>query len=155
MAGAIRSASENLPEPYFCMRQRKPGDRAGHADGKPGVARLCRIGIALRVEEHGRRGGRRRGLAIVDGDVAVAVGEMDHHEAAAADIAGARIGDRERKADRHRGIDRVAAAVEDLDADAGGALLLRHHHAVVGEDAARPAGSPARSTPARPARRRK
>ena len=59
---------------------------------------------------------------------------MDHHEAAAAEIAGARIGDRERKADRDRGIDRVAAAVEDLDADAGGAFLLRHHHAVAGED---------------------
>ena len=59
---------------------------------------------------------------------------MDHHEAAAADIAGARIGDREREADRHRGVHRVAAAVEDFDADAGGAALLRHHHAVVGED---------------------
>ena len=59
---------------------------------------------------------------------------MDHHEAAATDIAGARISDRERKADRDRGIDGVAALVEDLDADAGGALLLRHHHAVISED---------------------
>ena len=64
---------------------------------------------------------RGRGLAIVDGDVAVVFGEMDHHEAAAADIAGARIGDRERKAGRDRGIDRIAAAFEDLDADARGA----------------------------------
>ena len=55
---------------------------------------------------------------------------MDHHEAAAADIAGARIGDGEREADGDRGIDRVAAAVEDLDADARGAAFLRHHHAV-------------------------
>ena len=62
---------------------------------------------------------------------------MDHHEAAAAEIAGARIGDRQREADRHRGVDRVAAAVEDRDADAGGAALLRHHHAVVGEDGRR------------------
>ena len=62
------------------------------------------------------------------------LGEMDHHEAAAADIAGARIGDRERETDRHRGIDGVAAAIENLNADAGGALLLRHHHAVVRED---------------------
>ena len=42
-----------------------------------------------------------------------------------------------RKADRHGRVDRVAAAVEDLDADAGGAALLRHHHAVVGEDRGR------------------
>ena len=39
-----------------------------------------------------------------------------------------------RKADRHGRVDRVAAAVEDLDADAGGAAFLRDHHAVVGED---------------------
>ena len=59
---------------------------------------------------------------------------MNDHEAAAADIAGVRIRDREREADRHRRVDRVAAAVEDFHADAGGAALLRHHHAVVGED---------------------
>ena len=59
---------------------------------------------------------------------------MDHHEAAAADIAGARISDREREADRHRGVNRIAAAIENFDADAGGALLLRHHHAVARED---------------------
>ena len=40
----------------------------------------------------------------------------------------------EREAYRDRGIDGVAALVEDLDADAGGALLLRHHHAVIGKD---------------------
>ena len=42
-----------------------------------------------------------------------------------------------RKLFRNFNIDRVAALVEDLDADAGGAALLRHHHAIVGEDAAR------------------
>ena len=59
---------------------------------------------------------------------------MDHHEAAATEIAGARIGDRQCKTGSDRRIYRVAAAVEDLDADAGGAFLLRHHHAVAGED---------------------
>ncbi len=59
---------------------------------------------------------------------------MDHHEAAAADIAGARISDRKREADRDGGIDRIAAAVENFHADARGMALLRHHHAVVGED---------------------
>ena len=76
-----------------------------------------------------RRG--RRGLAIVDGAiVGRSLREMDHHEAAAADIAGARIGHRQRETDRDRGIDRIAAALKNFNADAGGALLLRHHHAV-------------------------
>ena len=61
-------------------------------------------------------------------------GEMDHHEAAAADIAGAGIGDGQCETDGDCGIDRIAAAVEDLDADTRGALLLRHHHAVVRKD---------------------
>ena len=55
---------------------------------------------------------------------------MDDHVAAAADIAGARIGHRQREAGRDRGIDGVAALLQELDADAGGARLLRHHHAV-------------------------
>ena len=120
-----------LARAVFLMRQRQPRHGAGHADGEPGVARLLRVGIALARRGTCRRGGGRRGLAVVDGGVAVAFGEVDHHEAAAADIAGARIGHGQRKADRDRGVDRVAAAVEDLDADAGGAAFLRHHHAVV------------------------
>jgi hypothetical protein len=56
---------------------------------------------------------------------------VDHHEAAAADIAGARIGHGHREPDRDRGIDRVAAAMQNLDADARRARLLRHHHAVL------------------------
>ncbi len=93
-----------------------------------------RIGIAGDVEEHGRRGGRRRGLAVIDCRVAVAFGKVNDHEAAAADITGARIGDREREADRHRRVHRIAAAGEDFHADAGGAAFLRHHHAIVGKD---------------------
>ena len=64
---------------------------------------------------------------------------MDDHEAAAADIAGAGIGHGQCEADGDCGVDRVAAAVEDLDADARGALFLRHHHAVVREDRLLPA----------------
>ena len=81
----------------------------------------------------------------------LAAGEMDHHEAAAADIAGARIGHRHREADRDRGIDRVAAALEDVGADARRARLLRHHHAVAGGDRLRPAEI--RGRRAAPARR--
>ena len=42
---------------------------------------------------------------------------MNQHEAAAAQIAGLRIGDREREADRDGGIDRIAALLQHRDAD--------------------------------------
>ena len=62
---------------------------------------------------------------------------MNHHEAAAADIAGTRIGDRERETGRDGGIDRIAAAIENFNADARRTLFLGNHHAVVGEDGLR------------------
>ena len=40
MAGAV-----------FLFGERKTGDGARHADGERGVARLLRIGIALRIEK--------------------------------------------------------------------------------------------------------
>ncbi len=56
----------------FAPREFEAGDRSGHADREPGIARLERIGLAVGVEEHvlGRR--RGRGLAIVDRDRLVA-----------------------------------------------------------------------------------
>ena len=59
---------------------------------------------------------------------------MDHHEAAAADIAGARIGYREREARRDGGINRVAATIENSGSDAGSALFLSRHHAAMRAD---------------------
>ena len=58
---------------------------------------------------------------------------MDQHEAAAADIAGARQGDGERKADRDRRIDGVAAALQDVEPDPRRLRLLGHDHAVPGD----------------------
>ena len=118
----------------FRQRQRQPGDRAGHADAERGVARSRRVRLAVGAEEHVAGCGLRRGLAIVDGDILVAVGEVDHHEAAAAEIAGARIGHRHGKAGGDRGIHRVAAARQHVAADPCRKLLLRHHHAVRGDD---------------------
>ena len=62
---------------------------------------------------------------------------MDQHKTAAADIAGARIAHRERKSDRDRGVDRIAALFQNVDADARRQRLLRHHHAVARDDALR------------------
>ena len=101
-------------------------------------ARFLRVGIALGVEERVFVDRLRRYLAVVDRDV-VAAGAMNHHETAAANIAGARIGHGHGEADGDRGIDRVAASLQNIDADARGERLLRHHHAVRGGDRLRAA----------------
>ena len=62
----------------------------------------------------------------------IAAGAVDDHESAAADIAGARIGYRHGEADRDRGVDRVAAPLQNVDADPRGERLLRYHHPVLG-----------------------
>ena len=127
-----------LARTIFAPCEFEAGDRARHADGKARIARLERIGLAIGVEEHvlGRR--RGRGLAIVDRNRLIAIGAMDQHEAAAADVAGARQGDGERKADRNRRIDGVAAALQDVEPDPRRRRLLGHDHAVRGDD--RPRG---------------
>ena len=51
----------------------------------------------------------RRDLAVVDRRLA-SVGEADHHEAAAAEVARLRVRHRQREADGDRCVDRVAAA---------------------------------------------
>jgi hypothetical protein len=58
---------------------------------------------------------------------------MNDHVAAAADIAGARIGHGEGKTGCHRRIHGVAAAAEYLAADAGGARFLSDHHPAAGD----------------------
>ncbi len=77
------------------------------------------------------RRGEGRLLAEIEEGLS-AVGELQRHEAAAAEIAGRRIDDGERIADRDRGVDGVAAALEDVDADLGREVLGRHDHAVLG-----------------------
>ncbi len=118
----------------FAPGELEARDRAGHADREAGKARLERIGLAVGVEKHvlGGPGGRR--LAIVDRRRLVEIGAVDQHESAAAEIAGARQGDREREADRDAGVDRVAAEPQHLDADPRGGRVLAHHHAVPGDD---------------------
>ena len=45
-----------------------------------------------------------------------------------------------RKAGRDRGIDRIAAALQHIGADVGRDLLLRHHHAMLGDHGMRRIG---------------
>ena len=127
-------AELEFPRAILLMRQRQARHSAGHADRGAELAQLFHVGLAALVEISVWLGRGRRGLAIVDRKLLIAFGEMDQHEAAAADVAGARIGNGHRKADRDRGVDRVAAALEHLDADPRGAFFLRHHHAVACSD---------------------
>ena len=101
----------------FAPGELEPGDRAGNADGEAGKAGLERIGFSVGVEKDVFGGRSGRSLAIVDGDGLPEIGAVDQHEAAAADIAGARQGHGEREADRHRRVDRIAAALQNVEAD--------------------------------------
>ena len=132
IAGFSISASVNLPEPYFSSASANPATVPGTPMPSAESRDFAVSGLPSGPRNISRRGRRRRGLAIVDRDVLVAFRRMDHHEAAAADIARARIGHGHGKAGRHRGIDRIAAALQHVGADPRRDLLLRHHHAVLG-----------------------
>jgi hypothetical protein len=62
---------------------------------------------------------------------------MDNHESPAADVARARICNREGETNCDRRIDRVAAAIENLSTDAGGALFLRNNQGIVSDNCLR------------------
>jgi len=94
IAGFNRSASVNLPEPYLSSATARPATVAGtpmpSAEGRAiSQYRACR-----QRPEKSPAWSPRCGLAVIDGDVFVAILRMDHHETAAADVSRARIGPR-------------------------------------------------------------
>ena len=91
---------------------------------------LSLVSCAVGVEIHVARRLLRRALAEVD-ERRAAVREADQHEPTAADVAGKRVGDGEREADRNRGVHRVAAFLQHGYADVGGDRLHRDDHAVL------------------------
>ena len=111
-----------------------PATRAGHADREAAVARLLGIGLARLVQEHVAKGVAARLLAIVDRDRLAALGVMDDHEAAAAEVAGARQGHGERERDGRRRVHGVAAVLQHLEADPGRGRLLGRDHAALAVD---------------------
>ncbi len=117
------------PEHAARHRRRTPAEQAGAAD-RP----------ALRVEVHRRGGRRRRRLAEID-EALAPVGHVQHDEAAAAQVAAARIDHRLGVAHGHRGIHRVAALTQDARAHLGGKMLGGDHHAAIRLDRRRH-GSP-------------
>jgi hypothetical protein len=115
------------------VRECEASDRTGHADGKVAVVvDLTRV-FARRIKEHLRVGLERRFFAEIDGGRPT-IREADHHEPAAADVAGSRVGDLERESGRDRRVDGIAAgqqhAVADFACDRGG----RHDHAALPGD---------------------
>jgi hypothetical protein len=98
------------PEAVLCLGE--PCHASGHAGGQ--MADHALVGeVAGGVEVHVAGGAARGGLAVVQG-LHRAVGKADHHEPPAPDVAGRRVHHREREAHRHRRVNGVAAAVQDL-----------------------------------------
>ena len=69
--------------------------------------------------------------------VGVAALRAEHEEAAAADVAGRRMRDRQRKCGRHRRIDGVAAVADHLEADLRRDGALRDDHPALGAEGRR------------------
>src|SRR5262249_12514094 len=104
------------PAAVFRRRALEPHYGAGYP-GRP-VPVPAEVGDrpAAAVEVHiGPRGGGGGSPEVTKG--LAAVGRRDRHEPAAADIAAARVDNRERIPDGDRGIDRVAALGKDAYAD--------------------------------------
>ena len=104
-------------------------DFTRHSYRQHAVARQVLVGLAV-AKVHVGTGLQRRGLAIVERVEGVALRDIDQHEAAAADSARGRIGDAHRQRRGDRGVDGVAALLENLDAGARGVLAFRHHHSM-------------------------
>jgi hypothetical protein len=105
----------------------QPGDAARHAGREvPGHGAIP--GLSLGVEIHVAAARRRRRFAKVE-RVGLSV-DVRHHEAAAADVAGAwqHCGQGER--DRNRRVDGIAAAPQHGDACFGSERLVGDDHAV-------------------------
>ena len=120
----------------FALRGVESEHGARHAGCQ--VAEQAGVGdrLAVGVQVHIGAGRSGRGFTEIDEGIA-AVGQVDGHEAATADIAAARIDHRLRITDRNRGINRIAAHLQDVDADLRSQMLRSHHHAILRLDCRR------------------
>ena len=109
---------------------KQAGNGAGHAGGAVAETRLLGIDLAGGIQEHVACGSKRSHLAVVDGDDFLLGRERDEHEAAAAEIARLGMCNRQRKADRHGGIDRIPTLPQNIDTNIGREPLLCRYHAV-------------------------
>ena len=125
-AGARFSAHFRLP--YLDSAISKPRTVPGTPDDRQ-PSMLSRVSSPLASRYMLRDAFCGRALAEVD-ERRTAVGHADQHVAAAAEVAGERMRDRHREADRHRGVHRVAAGLQHRHADVGRDRLHGDHHAL-------------------------
>ncbi len=125
------------PEPAVCLLGvHQPRYRARHSDRARPNGAVAGDDVALAVQVHVGRSGGGCGLAKVDKGVArcgscvlpVRARQVDEHKTAAAQVAGERVHDRKHERGGHRGIDRVAAFFQRVEAGIGGQVLHAHHH---------------------------
>ncbi len=117
--GPFRVAEQGAPRQLavLLMGEAEHPDRARNAGRPPAQQRdVERQRLARRIEEHAR-GRLRRGdfAAVVDGELAGARVEIIH-EGAAPDARALRLDEAEHRLDGDRRVDRVAAALEDIEA---------------------------------------
>ena len=117
MAGCSKAASVNFPNRISPNASVKSGNRAGNANAERGIALFCDIRLAVGPEENICRRRVRRGLAVIDRDVLMVIGGVDHHETAAADVSRARIGHRHRKPGSYGRVHRIAATSQHVRAN--------------------------------------
>ena len=103
-------------------------DHRGPGEQVLGGSAAGRKRIVGRIERH------RRAHAVVDHAGAALAGAPQHHGAAGRRPAHPGLDHAERKRDRDRGIDRIAAGFEHAGADLGGAAVGGGHHAAAGGD---------------------
>ena len=117
----------------FFQREGEPGDGARRAGSQMRGQRFLAVRVALIVEKHIPGGLFRGHLAEVDRRGITVFGPQ-HHKPAAADITGLRMGDRQRVAHRHGGIDRVAALTQNIHAYLRCQRVHRGHHPLLSAD---------------------
>jgi hypothetical protein len=110
--------------------QQEPRHRARHAGGGVAEELPGAIDLAIRADEQVGGGGGRGPLAVVDEHLPGSVGEVQQHEAAAGQVAGARIGHGEGQPRGHGCIHGIAAGPEHLDARFGGEAFRAADHAL-------------------------
>ncbi len=86
--------------------------------------------VPRRIDVHGARSARWRRLAEVE-RVDPSVVLPDHHESATTDVSRDWMDHRERERHGYGGVDRVAAAAQNIHADVARERMRCHHHGML------------------------
>ena len=105
------------------------GDRARDPDGKSADGAGVGDDVAGGVEVHVGGRGERSLLAVVNENVFTGV-LVDEHESSAAEVAGERVDHGESEADGDRGVDGVAAGLQNSNAGVSGEVMHGDDHGV-------------------------